>query len=262
MKKIFLLSILFVIALTLKAQEDNQKLYIKLEFMHVMDHNNSDYLEVEEFWSEIHKQRVADNNIVGWDLWQMSPGGSKQGSQFFVATLFTSLEAMLVEMPDGKFEDYLAQAHPNLSQAEIDKMMEKTVKSRDIAHEVYCKQINTTRQEFDMPLGTIIVFDVMKQLHGSYEKVENEIFKPWHQELVDKGKKENWGLLKVLFPSGSSAEGTHLTFSMYKNHKQLADAMENWDGDMDMKTNLAVQKGLKTRDMVGVEKAKLVMKVR
>lgn len=262
MKKIILLSFLFAIAITLKAQDNNQQLYIKLEFMHVQDHNNSNYWDVEKFWSEIHKQRIADNNIVGWDLWQMSPGGSEQGSQYFVATLFTSLEAMLEEMPDGKFEDYLAKAHPNLSQTEIDKMMEKTAKSRDIAHEVYCKQISTTTGDFDMPLGTIIVFDVMKQLHGSYEKVENEIFKPWHQELVDEGKKGNWGLLKVLLPSGSSAKGSHITFSMFKNYKQLADSMENWGGDMDMKTNLAVQKGLKTRDLVGVEKAKLVMKVR
>ena len=109
MQKIILLLFL-VIPAGVFAQENNQQLYILLEFMQVDDHNNSGYWEVEEFWSKIHQQRVADGNIIGWDLWQMSPAGTEQGSQYFTATLFSSMAAMLEGMPDGKFEEYIDNA--------------------------------------------------------------------------------------------------------------------------------------------------------
>lgn len=261
MKKIFAF-VLLLVSPGLFAQENNQQLYLKMEFMQVKDHNDSDYHEVEEFWTKIHQQRVADNNIVGWDLWQMSPAGKEQGSQYFTVTLFTSLAGMLEEIPEGKFEEYFKGAYPNMSQEDQDQMMEKTVQSRDIAHEVYCKLVNQTSGGADMQLGTIIVFDIMKQLHDSYEKVEAEVFKPWHQEMVDKGNKESWGLMQILLPAGSDAKGTHLTYSMFSSYEQLAGSIENSGGDMDMTTSLAVQKGLKTRDMVGVEMAKLIKMVR
>lgn len=261
MKKIIVFALL-LISPGLFAQEEDQQLYLKMEFMQVKDHNNSDYMEVEEFWSKIHQQRVADGNIIGWDLWQMSPAGKEQGSQYFTVTLFTSLAGMLEEMPDGKFEEYFAGAYPGMSEEDQDKMMEKTVNSRDMAHEVYLKLINQTTGGANMQLGTIIVFDIMKQLHSSYEKVEDEVFKPWHQQMVDEGNKESWGLMQIILPAGSEAKGTHLTYSMFSSYQQLADSMEGSGGDMDMTTSLAVQKGLKTRDMVGVEKARLIKMVR
>ena len=110
----------------------------------------------------------------------------------------------------------------------------------------------------------MITMDVMKQLDDSYEKVESEFFKPWHQEMVDNGKKESWGLARIVLPRGSTAYGTHITYSMFNDVAQLAASFENQggDGEMDMMTNLAVQKGLKTRDWKEVKIGKLIMMVR
>ncbi|WP_319480869.1 hypothetical protein [uncultured Draconibacterium sp.] len=261
-KSIFLAVLMLLCTVTLFAQEEDQPLYILLEFMSVSDDMNGDYQEVEQFWSKIHQQRVADNNIIGWDLWAMNPGGSEQGSQYFTVTLFSSMAAMFEGIPGGKFDEYLQKAYPNLSDNERDEIMEKTVKSRDMAHQVYCKEINTTSGDFDMELGTVLVMDVMKQEHNSYEKVENEIFKPWHQQMVDDGKKGAWGLLRIILPAGNEALASHITYSMYKDYSQLANFWESDNGDMDLTTSLAVQKGLKTRDWRAVEMARLVMKVR
>ncbi len=261
MKRSILIAFLLFASVNIFAQEDMQ-LYILLEFMQVPDENNSDYWQVEEFWSKIHQQRVADNNILGWDLWAMSPSGTEQGSQYFTVTLFSNMAAMFEGIPNGKFNEYLKKAYPDLSDDELNKMMEKTVKSRDIAHQVYCTEINTTTGDFDMKIGTIITMDIMKQLDDSYEKVEEEIFEPWHQQMVDDDKKGSWGLLKIILPAGNEAAGTHITYSMYSDYKQLAEFWEGNGGNMDMKTSLAVQKGLKTREWRGVEMARLVMKVR
>nr|WP_319266948.1 hypothetical protein [uncultured Draconibacterium sp.] len=263
MKKSFLLVVLMLLSTaTLFAQQENDQLYILMEFMSVSDEMDGDYQQVEEFWTKIHQQRIAENDIIGWDLWAMMPNGTEQGAQYFTVTLFSSLAAMLEGIPGDKFQQYLQNAYPDMDDNELDAMMEKTVKSRDIAHQVFTTEINNTSGDFDMQIGTLIVFDIMKQQNDNYEKVEDEIFKPWHQEMVDNGQKGAWGLLRILIPSGSKAIGSHITYSMYKDFEQLANHWEGDGGEMDLTTSLAVQKALKTRDMRGVEMARLIMKVR
>jgi hypothetical protein len=114
-----------------------------------------------------------------------------------------------------------------------------------------------------MKVGILATLDIMKQVDDNYEKAENEIFKPWHQEMVDKGKKETWGLLRTILPAGTEAYGTHITFSMYKNVQQLAEFMEgSGGGEMDMMIQLAVKEGLKTREWKEVKLARLEKLVR
>lgn len=261
MNKIFTLLALILISTGIFAQENNQPLYLLFEFMQVDDENNSEYWEVEQFWTEIHKQRIADDNIVGWDLWQLTPAGTKQGSQYMTTTLYKSMEAMLQGM-NGKFNEYVKKAYPSMSEEELNKMFEKTTHSRDMAHQVYCKEISTTSGDFEMKVGTVMQMDIMKQLDDSYTKMENEIFKPWHQEQVDKGTKGNWGLVQIMLPNGSEAYATHFTYNMYNSAEQLAKSLENWGGDMDLKTSIAVREALKTRDWKEVKLAQLVMMVR
>ena len=112
-----------------------------------------------------------------------------------------------------------------------------------------------------MQVGTMLTMDIMKQLDDSYEKAESEIFKPWHQQMVNEGKKGSWRFLQTILPSGSMAYGTHLTVSMYKDEAQLAAFMENWGGKMDYVTQLAVQQGIKTRDLKETKIGKLIMTV-
>jgi len=59
MKKNILLVLVFLtMILRLNAQDNNPpKLYLLFEFMHVSDANGSNYWDVEQFWSGIHKQR-------------------------------------------------------------------------------------------------------------------------------------------------------------------------------------------------------------
>ncbi|WP_321344960.1 hypothetical protein [uncultured Draconibacterium sp.] len=190
MKKSFLLVVLMLLSTaTLFAQQENDQLYILMEFMSVSDEMDGDYQQVEEFWTKIHQQRIAENDIIGWDLWAMMPNGTEQGSQYFTVTLFTSLAAMLEGIPGDKFESYVQNAYPDMSQSDRDAMMEKTVKSRDIAHQVFTTEINSTSGDFDMQIGTLIVFDIMKQQNDNYEKVEDEILNHGTRRWSTTGRK-------------------------------------------------------------------------
>ena len=249
MKTLVTLGFVILLSFGIHAQNNSKQQYLLFEFMQVKGGQSSDYLKVEDFWSGIHKQRVADKSILGWDLWSLAPGGTEQGSQYLTVTLFASLEKMLNAIESLDVYGYAKKAYPNKTEKEITAMLDQTVKSRDLAHQVLFRQIDSTSDDFKMTIGTMLTMDIMKQLDDSYEKVESEIFKPWHQQMVTEGKKGSWGLLQTILPSGSEAYGTHLTFSMYKDVAQLAAFMESNGGSWDLKTQLAVQQGLKTRDL-------------
>jgi hypothetical protein len=262
MKKLFTLSLITLMTLSVVAQNNSKKLYLLFEFMQVNDEHGSDYLKVEQFWSGIHKQRIADKQITGWDLWSLTPNGKDQGSQYLTVTLFSSLKDML---QPGGFDDLLAtakKAYPKMTEKEINDMLDKTVASRDIAHQVYLEQIDATKDNFVLKVGTIATMDIMKQVNENYEKMESEIFKPWHQKNVDAGKIGNWGLLRVILPAGSEAYGTHLTVSMFKDAAQLATFMEAPMDNIDFLTQSAVNDGLKTREWKEKKLMKLEMMVR
>lgn len=263
MKKISLLAIVILtMFMRLNAQDNTAKLYLLFEFMHVTDANGSNYMDVEQFWSGIHKQRVADKSILGWDLWSLSPSGSGQGSQYLTVTQFANLKDMLNAAAGFDVMGYAKKAYPKKSDKELQDMFDKTGKSRDRANQVFFERIDRTKGDFTMKVGTIATMDIMKQLDDSYEKVESDIFKPWHQSMVDTGKKGSWGLLRAIIPSGSEAYGTHLTVSMYNDAAQLASFMEDPMNQVDLKTQLAVKEGLKTREWKEMKVAKLEMVVR
>ncbi len=245
MKRILMTGIFLIMGLIILAQD---KEYLLFEFMEVSDENASDYLDVEEFWSAIHQQRVADKSIVGWDLWALTPGGSKQGSNYLTVTIFPNLQKMLEATGTLDVMGYAKKAYPKMSDKDLSAMLEKTVKSRDIAHQVLFEDVDQTDDNFKMHIGMVVTLDVMNQLDDGYEKVESEIFKPLHQMFVNDGKSGHWGIMRTILPAGSEAYGTHITYSFFNDYEQLANYLEMSMGDLDSKTLMAVNQGLKTRD--------------
>jgi hypothetical protein len=262
MKKLSTLAIMGLFTMSVMAQTNPTKLYLLFEFMQVNDEHGSDYMKVEDFWSGIHKQRIADKQIIGWDLWSLTPAGTKQGSQFVTVTVFSGLKDML---QPGGFDDLVAtakKAYPKMTEKEINDMLNLTTPSRDIANQVYLEQVDKTKGDFKMKIGTMATFDIMKQLDDSYEKSESEIFKPWHQKWVDAGKVGSWQLLRNILPAGSEAYGTHVTVSMFKDAAQLAAYMEAPMDDIDFITQSAVKTGFASREWKEKKIATLIKMVR
>jgi len=141
-------------------------------------------------------------------------------------------------------------------------MLDLTSPSRDIANQVYFEQVDMTKGDFQMKIGTIATLDIMKQSDDSYEKAESEIFKPWHQKWVDAGKVGEWSLLRTILPAGSEAYGTHITVSMFKDAAQLAAFMEAPMDDINVLTQSAVKTGLATREWKEKKIATLIKMVR
>jgi len=267
MKNLTLLFLVFMVSFASAQTGSDQaihssKLYLQFDFMKVKAENSQDYMEVEEFWSAIHEQRAKRGDILGWDLWAITPGGQAQGSQYVTVMLFTSLEKMLKGIDLNQIRADAKKAFPKKTPAEIEAIILKTGKSREINNQVLMERIDNSNDKFDMPLGTLCSMAVMKQLKEGYEKAETEIFKPLHQAQIDAGKKGNWAMARVIFPSGSERYASHVVFNMYKDAAQFAKSMEEGMPELDYTTTQAAIAGLETRDMKNVILLTLLRKAR
>jgi hypothetical protein len=220
MKKLLLL---FAMALLTSNAIAQDKLYLIFEYMQVDNEQEAAYMETEEFWQKIHDQRVKNGDIIGWDLWQLKPGGENQHFQYLTVNLYNDPVKMFEGA--GDFEAAAKAAYPNMSEDEINKKLNASAKSRDLAVRIYLEQIDKTNEEYDIPIGTVAAINPMKVLPENfekYEKMESEVFKPMHQKEVDNDKRKSWALLRLISPApyASDTYASHITVDMYKDFKQ------------------------------------------
>jgi len=264
MKKVILIAVLMLFGVMANAQE---KLYLVFEFMKVDNEQESAYAETEEFWQKIQEQRVKAGDIIGWDLWALSPGGEMQDFQYLTVSLYNDP----VKMMDGSSWDNLGDrakaAYPNMSEDDLMAKLNGSAKTRDLAVRIYAEEIATTTgsSAAEMVLGTVAQIDMMKvdlMNYGAYEKAEAEVFQILHQKAVDAGEKNSWGLIRFMNPIGSDTYASHMTVSMFKDYKQALNQNIDWEeGATPAKTKL-MQEGLAARDMKYVYLAELIRMAR
>ncbi|HEY9168880.1 MAG TPA: hypothetical protein VIN72_05285 [Lutibacter sp.] len=260
MKKLLMLIAIILLGNTVVAQD---KLYLIFEFMKVDNEQEAAYMETESFWEKIHEQRTKYGDILGWDLWSLQPGGEDQGFQYLTVTLYNDPVKML--SGTGDFEAALKAAYPKMTKEELNKKFMSTSKSRDLAVRVFLEQIAATKDNFEMPLGTIAGINLMKvsdENYDKYEKFETEIFQPMAQKEVDAGARGNWGLMRYMLPVGSDVYASHITADMYNDYNQL---FKGGATNLPALSNEQIQKfkeGVATRDLKYKYMATLIKKVR
>lgn len=260
MKKLLMIITIIFLGNSVVAQD---KLYLMFEFMKVDNEQEQAYMETESFWEKLHVQRTKNGDIIGWDLWSLQPGGEEQGFQYLTVTLYNDPVKMMSGA--GNFEAVLKTAYPKMSEEEINKKLTATTKSRDLAHRIYLEQIAATKDNFQMPLGTVAGINLMKVSDANfenYEKFETEIFQPMAQKEVDAGVRGNWGLMRYMLPTGSDTYATHITADMYKDYNQLFNGGSVNGPELTEAQIKKIQDGMTTRDMKYKYMATLIKKVR
>ncbi|MGB5667363.1 MAG: hypothetical protein WBM53_10975 [Maribacter sp.] len=262
MKKILIFIALLLFGNLAIAQEN---LHLVFEFMKVDNEQENDYADTEAFWEKIQQQRVKSGDILGWDLWSISPGGEMQDFQYLTVSLYNDPVKMMDGSSWANLMDRAKAAYPDMSEEDIMNKLNNSVKTRDLAVRIFAKEIANTTPEFDMPLGCVAQIDMMKvdlNNYAKYEKAEKEVFQPLHQKAVDAGEKANWGLIRFMSPIGSDTYASHMTVSMFKDYKQMLDQNINFnEGATPAQTKL-MQDGIAARDMKYVYIAQLIRKAR
>ena len=255
-----LCSILMLLLFT--AGFSQQETYLTFEFMKVDNDQESFYNETEDFWEKIHEQRLASGDIVGWDLWQLLPGGEDQGYQYLTVTVFDDPIKMM-KAGDGIMES-AKMAYPDLSDEELTNRVNMAGGSRDLAVRLYLKVIDQANSDYEMKTGMVASIDLMKAKEGLYEDYENAesaTFKEYHKTYIEAGEKGDWQLLRVLMPQGTEVYATHVTANMFDSWDQYLNSME-FDGGMTPDLQSKMNDGINTRDLKWIYMATLIKMVR
>jgi hypothetical protein len=260
MKKLLILIAIMFLGNIAIAQD---KLYLVFEFMKVDNEQEQAYLETESFWEKIHEQQTKNGDILGWDLWSLKPGGENQGYQYLTVTLYNDPIKMM--SGGGNFEAALKAAYPKMSDEELNNTFNNTSKSRDLAARIYLEQIAATKDNFQMPLGTIAGINLMHvsdENYVKYEKFETEVFQPMAQKEVESGIRGNWSLMRYMLPVGSDAYATHITADMYKDYNQIFSGGTIEGPELSKEQLQKIQEGMTTRELKYKYMATLIKKVR
>ncbi|MGM1055710.1 MAG: hypothetical protein ACQEWG_07495 [Bacteroidota bacterium] len=260
MKKLLILIALMLVGNNGIAQD---KLYLIFEFMKVDNEQEQAYMETEAFWEKIQEQRVKNGDILGWDLWGLQPGGENQGYQYLTVSLYNDPVKMMSNA--GDFEAALKAAYPDMSEDDRNEKFNNTAKSRDLAARIYLEQIATTKDDFEMPLGTVAGINLMKATNGdyeTYEKFESEVFQPIHQKEVDAGIRGNWSLMRYMLPTGSDVYASHIAVDMYRDYNQMFTGWAEAGPAMSEDQIRKIQEGIASRDFKYKYMATLLRKVR
>ena len=251
-----------IVMLMLSHAGISQETYLIFEFMKVDNSQETFYNETEDFWEKIHEQRVASGDIVGWDLWQLLPGGEDQGYQYLTVTIFNDPVKMM-NAGAGVMES-ARMAYPDLSDEELENRVNMAGGSRDLAVRLFLRVVDQANENYEMKPGMIASIDLMKAKEGryeDYEDAESETFKPYHKSIIDAGEKGDWQLLRVLMPQGSEVYATHITANMFDNWEQYLNSME-FDGGMTPDLQQKMNAGMNTRDLKWIYMATLLKAVR
>jgi hypothetical protein len=257
------LMMVFVVTASSFAQEDERPArFFTVEFMSVDDTENSNYMQVESFWKEIHQARVANGDIMGWDLFSLTPGGTNQGYQYMTVTHFADPVTM---MTGGNFWVAVEEAYQDLPEEEFNRMWEMTASSRDIGERYHMRELDSVMSEDMAPAPGMIMFvDFMKVQPDDYQdyvRAEMDLFRQRHATQIEAGGKEFWSLSSVMVPWGSGVETTHITANAFKNWDQVFNSgVSIPEPDEEMQANM--QQALELRDLHKVYVATLVDIVR
>tara|TARA_R110002167_G_scaffold16923_4_gene65509 strand:- start:24 stop:812 length:789 start_codon:yes stop_codon:yes gene_type:complete len=260
MKKKLLVFAMVLLVSNVFAQD---KLYLVFEMMKVDNEQEMAYMETENFWEKIHQQRVQSDEIIGWDLWQLLPGGEDQGYQYMTVTLYDNPVSMF---KGGDLIENAKRAYPNMKEEDLLKKLNNSAKTRDLAVRIYLEDIANTVGANEMPIGTVAFLDFMKvdlNKYEAYEKAEMDVFQPMHQKQVDDGEKKYWSLMRIMLPVGSDTYASHITVNMFDDVESAfsSNGGGNWDGLTDAQQK-AIQAGLDLRDMKVTTLATLLKKVK
>jgi hypothetical protein len=182
MKSKLLLSLMI---LSICAVGYSQNAVAIVDYMKVKPQNEGDYLEVEKEWKKIHQARLDQGIITTWILYKRMYAGAADSYQYITVAIYDDFKKTENPIPWNWMTE-------NYSEEELDKLMEKTGKSRVmLTSEVYFQYAEVENAK----PSKYMIINRMKPKPGKageYRTYEKEIVQPFFEEAIEQEQRSNW----------------------------------------------------------------------
>ena len=224
----------FFFLITLLAVSISHGQFASTSFVTLNDGMEKAYLELEEVWSEYHKEAVKNGQKSSWAIWKVDPTGYEDKIEksripnFLIVETYESKEQMDDEAkrytPEGfkKIQSIIKRRlKGKMSSSKINSILSKKVdKERRVYH--HQALASTPFTGGGLKPGDKLVITPMQQLEDDYEKYETEFFQKIFADNVMKGNHRWWGFTKIFNRSENALTfNTHAAWNMPIEGKQL-----------------------------------------
>lgn len=245
--------------------------YAHHNYMKVHSGQEQAYLELEQnLWKPIHRQRVENGTIDGWNLYEVVyPAGGDREYDYVTVAFYDEWNRL--ENPYAGIDP--EQIHPNTDPQEI---VDQTLKARTLVHSEVVEIIDSvtvddqesgTEEAQESESGGYLMVDFMEVPQGggsAYVQMEQDLFKPVHQQLVEQSGQEAWFLVERQF-AGANDAYQYMTIQPYESWSDVrpaarSEAMMSTFQDVhpEMDTSEVAERVLETRTVARREIWRLV----
>ncbi|MDP6967340.1 MAG: hypothetical protein QF551_08730 [Candidatus Marinimicrobia bacterium] len=188
-----------------------------VSYMKVEPGNTQEYLEVEKIWKKIHQTRLEKGMIKFWGLYSVMYTGTASEYNYVTVNHFNNMN----ELDNSWSDDLVQESFPGKSEAELNKMMARTSPSRDLIRSEPYNLVSYTETEPAEPTKILFInFMTIEQgTNNAYVTMENEIYKPMHEESVKSGSRTGWSLWSKM--DGDMTSGQYVTVDSYSSWDQM-----------------------------------------
>lgn len=234
-----------------------QGVFLQTDFMKVEAGKDQDYIAVEkDIWKKIHQARINQGDILAWQLYRVNFTGTNSEYNYATVTVFEDF----AKVHSGAItEELLTNALPEIA---ISDILTKTLESRQLVKsELFQNLASVGEPESPSPFIQVDCMQVKEGNAGMYVEVETELWQPLHQELVNAGQRNFWGLYALWYPGGTGREYQYVTVNAVSDFTKLASfdyeaAFEKAHPGKDV--NEAMEKTTASRSLVRSELWELV----
>jgi len=235
------------------AQPTTPPKYVQVDYMKVEPGKGQQYVKLEQdVFKPIHRDRIKQGTIESWTVYAVRyPAGTNREYDFVTATVFPNFAAM--EVP-YKGTD-VTKIQPNMTAQEIGERAaaaRKLIRS-DVFYTIDRAGTPTKWKYIEMQF--------MKAEPGKgaeYLRAVRELWKPLHEERVQKELILGWGIAGLRYPGGANREYDYVTATYYDKFAGLEDSYAGIDTS---KLNTAGERSAATRKLVRGEVWTLVDRV-
>lgn len=195
-----------------------------VDLMKVKPGDDAKYLDMEKnVWKPMHQERINQGKIIGWILYRVLYTGTNDPYNYATVTLFDG---------PANLEDPWAGIDPAkiLPERDLDKDWTETASSRElVASNLIMRQDEVIPEAGPAEIKYIEV-DYMKVKPGNesaYVEVEQNIWKPIHNEFIKAGARVGWSLWSKVFPAGSASDYQFVTVNYFPDFQKIGAADYN-----------------------------------
>lgn len=205
------------------------------------------YLELEEKWQKVHENRIKNDRIISWGIYEVMFTGTTDPYNYAIVTVYKNLD-MFEKSWDISF---LTESFPDMSDEDIENFYNETWESRDLVKtEVMRHVLETVTQPEDPPVYVLVNgMKIKPENNLAYISMERDIFRPLHEAAIKKKTRASWSLWQKFY--GDFTDYQYITLDEYYSFKQseseeMGDVFNDLHPDKDWDTTLRYADEIRT----------------